>query len=166
MKPTTISITLVLSTLAVTSLAYGATPPDRCAKLGTDGYPKYCEPIGEHIAPGWDDPLCCDGAECEPMGTAGCGGDRQPFSCDHARFNAVGTVTCLFVVPHYCDEYSCEPSPVRDDQQPPQAQELCCYEEGCYAPDGGPCGGVLFWCDDGVSNSDGTVTCFDEDTPS
>jgi hypothetical protein len=36
---------------------------------------------------------------------------------------------------------------------------LCCLSAAeCYL--GGTCGGVLFWCSDGVSNEDGTVTCF------
>ena len=37
---------------------------------------------------------------------------------------------------------------------------ICCNSaDECYP--GSFCGGVLFWCFDGVSNDDGTVTCFE-----
>lgn len=40
-----------------------------------------------------------------------------------------------------------------------QSAPMCCDEEyTCYPTSG--CGGSLWWCHDGVSNSDGTVTCF------
>ncbi len=50
---------------------------------------------------------------------------------------------------------------------PPGAQEfpMCCTgiasgEETCVS--GASCGGQLYFCIDGVSNEDGTVTCFDQ----
>jgi hypothetical protein len=52
-----------------------------------------------------------------------------------------------------------------DGPPPPGAQAfpMCCTgnasgEETCVS--GASCGGVLYYCDDGVCNEDGTVTCF------
>ncbi|KIG11653.1 hypothetical protein DB30_02896 [Enhygromyxa salina] len=39
------------------------------------------------------------------------------------------------------------------------ADTICCENGGPCWP-GGTCGGILYWCFDGVSNLDGTVTCF------
>lgn len=51
---------------------------------------------------------------------------------------------------------------------PPGAEAfpMCCKKnaqggETCY--DGGGCGGTMWWCNDGVCNEDGTVTCFNAD---
>ncbi|PRQ10117.1 hypothetical protein ENSA7_01620 [Enhygromyxa salina] len=41
----------------------------------------------------------------------------------------------------------------------PQEYSMCCESGGPCWPGGG-CGGVLYWCHDGVCNEDGTVTCF------
>lgn len=58
--------------------------------------------------------------------------------------NACGAGFCAAFVPH-------------DD---PQESTICCENGGSCWP-GANCGGVLYWCHDGVSNEDGTVTCFD-----
>jgi hypothetical protein len=42
----------------------------------------------------------------------------------------------------------------------PQEHGMCCENGGPCWPVGG-CGGVLYWCNDGVCNEDGTITCFD-----
>jgi hypothetical protein len=44
----------------------------------------------------------------------------------------------------------------------PQAYTICCENGGPCWPGIG-CEGVLYWCNDGVCNEDGTVTCFDAD---
>jgi hypothetical protein len=41
----------------------------------------------------------------------------------------------------------------------PQESPICCENGGPCWP-GSSCGGVLYWCNDGVCNEDGTVTCF------
>jgi hypothetical protein len=139
------------------------TVPDRCAELGTDGYPALCDPIGEHIAPAWHDLVCCDASTCTPFGPRGCGKSTLPYFCEYAELDASNQVTCLFTVPQYCDVFPCPPAADPEYQAPAQAQPICCYEEGCYAVDGDPCGGIIYWCDDGSTNEDGTVTCHDED---
>jgi hypothetical protein len=44
----------------------------------------------------------------------------------------------------------------------PQPYIMCCESGGPCWPGGG-CDGVLYWCNDGVCNEDGTVTCFDSE---
>lgn len=40
---------------------------------------------------------------------------------------------------------------------------ICCFGDVCYPAEGEDCyGGELFFCFDGVSNEDGTVTCFEQ----
>lgn len=57
--------------------------------------------------------------------------------------DACGAGRCAEYVPH-------------DD---PQEYPICCENGGPCWPDS-VCGGVLYWCHDGVCNDDGTVTCF------
>lgn len=66
------------------------------------------------------------------------------------------------------DDACAKPGLCVDGPPPPGAQPfpMCCTEnsqgvETCY--DGGGCGGTLWWCNDGVCNADGTITCFDAD---
>jgi hypothetical protein len=46
-----------------------------------------------------------------------------------------------------------------------QEYPMCCVttngEEICYQ--GSACGGTLWWCNDGVCNGDGTITCFEQE---
>jgi hypothetical protein len=57
--------------------------------------------------------------------------------------DACGAGRCVDYVPH----------------DNPQEYPMCCENGGPCWPGGG-CGGVLYWCHDGVRNEDGTVTCF------
>jgi hypothetical protein len=40
---------------------------------------------------------------------------------------------------------------------------ICCFGGTCYPSDGDCYGGELFMCFNGVTNEDGTITCFDEE---
>jgi hypothetical protein len=154
---------LVLLSLGLASTA-DAEVPDRCQELGPDGYPAHCEPIGEHIAPLWDSSACCDDERCVEPGLGGCPGGTNEYSCKYAEPDGNGSLTCLYLVPHYCDEHPC-PNDDPDFGAPPQENVICCYQEGCYDTQGGLCGGLEYWCENGVSNIDGTTTCFDGDIP-
>jgi hypothetical protein len=59
--------------------------------------------------------------------------------------DACGAGRCVDYVPH-------------DD---PQEYPMCCDNGGPCWPATPGCGGMLYWCHDGVCNDDGTVTCFD-----
>jgi hypothetical protein len=39
---------------------------------------------------------------------------------------------------------------------------MCCISGTCWPGEDGDCEGELLFCDNGVSNEDGTVTCFDD----
>ncbi|PRQ07040.1 hypothetical protein [Enhygromyxa salina] len=158
---------LLLTSLALVTLSFGVgteAPPDRCAELSTDGYPLYCSPTGPD-APWWSDEVCCDGAKCVEIGTGGCPDGTEDYLCRYAEIDALGNVTCLFEVPDYCEGNNC-PAPPAGYQPQPQGSVICCFAQGCYDASEFICtGGELYWCDNGVSNLDGTVTCFDNDVP-
>jgi hypothetical protein len=159
---------LILTSLAFLTLGSGDASPDRCAQLGSDGYPLFCSPAGPD-APWWGEEVCCDGANCSEPGTAGCPENTRNYSCEYAELDAVGRITCLFSVERYCDTHECEAPPASAPGYAPQPEAfpMCCYEQGCYSPQGAGCGGIMYWCDDGVTNESGTVTCFDGgNTPS
>lgn len=159
---------LILTSLAFLTLGFGlgsdtAPAQDRCGELNEKGYPLYCSPTGPD-APRWAEEICCDGAMCVEVGTVGCPDDTLNFWCRNAEVDGEGNVTCLFEVPKYCDIYDCpEPSP--GYQPHPASNVMCCFAEACYDANEFICYGNLYWCDDGVNNWDGTMTCFDDDTP-
>jgi len=164
----TLPITL-FALLTLSALPANASSPDRCATLGSDGYPALCEPIAEDLAWYWDGEVCCDAAGCELLTTRACATGTQTYSCEYATVDVFGNATCQFVVPRYCElNQDCRSTAELPETLPPQytwgpfESAICCFNTGdCYPPEGGPCGGFLTWCDNGVSNSDGTVTCFD-----
>lgn len=159
---------LILTSLAFLTLGLGldsSTAPvqDRCAQLGTTGYPLYCSPTGPD-GPLWEGEVCCDGAKCiEHEGTS-CPDRMTTYQCELAELDAEGGVTCLFEVENYCDTHACPTAP-QGYQPQPQGNAMCCYDGACYDTLGDECGGILYWCDDGVTNESGTVSCFDSDTP-
>jgi hypothetical protein len=69
-------------------------------------------------------------------------------------------VSCYFEVPDYCDVFPCAPG----FQTWPQANLMCCHAGDCWNHDDGANDCEVedvYWCGDGVTNQDGTVTCFD-----
>jgi hypothetical protein len=158
--------TLLLLCLSLAPAA-SAESPERCAELGPDGYPAYCEGVGERVAPRYGGEACCDGELCVEPEREGCPEGMAPFSCAFGELDSLGLLHCMFTVPHYCDDHPCPDT--SDDggtyQAPPQALLICCYQEGCYDPGDGFCGGILYYCDDGSSNADGTIDCDDGDIP-
>ena len=126
----------------------------------TTGTPSLCEPHPEG-APVYDNAVCCDSELCYEPAERGCLEDESPYYCERGDVGASGVVTCYFEVPSYCEVFPCEPG----IQAPPLDNPMCCH--------GGICWNIfgdsydceiqdIYWCDDGVTNSDGTVTCFDE----
>lgn len=160
-KPSLFTLAILLVGLA--PLAH-ATPPDRCAALDDYGYPKSCDPVGWRDAPYWNDDVCCDADGCVEPGRRGCSAGEQRFFCQYAELDAVDNVSCLFLVPYYCDEYEC-PAAAPEYQAPPQEVWACCEHGGpCYpwqqSTDGG-CPGQILYCWHGSSNDDGTINCDD-----
>jgi hypothetical protein len=155
-KPALFTLTLLL----LAPLAHAA-PPDRCSTLDEYGYPSQCEPIGWRLAPYWNDEVCCNDDVCVESTTHGCADDMRPYFCKYAEADALGRIACMFLVPDYCDENPCSPSPAYQSQ--PLAEVVCCHDDGpCYfydhTTDGG-CPGNIFFCKHGTCNEDGTITC-------
>jgi hypothetical protein len=71
-----------------------------------------------------------------------------------------GIVTGFVPLNDACDMGYCSPS----FDAPPTTWPgvMCCNEGVCWPDDGGHCEGELMFCDNGVSNEDGTVECFDD----
>lgn len=152
-------ITLII--VAATSTAPGQPLADLCDLAYTStGTPTFCEPHPDG-APHYDDTVCCDTQGCVIARAGSCDEKRKPYYCELGEVWASGEVTCYFEVPSYCDVFPCEPG----FQTWPQELYLCCYEGICWelSPSGDNCEPLnIYWCQDGVSNPDGTITCLDE----
>lgn len=124
--------------------------------------PILCEPHPDG-APVWDATVCCNDKDCvQPDALGACAGERQAYFCDRGELMTDDTVSCYFEVPNYCDVYPCSPG----YGGWPQGNMMCCYEGICWNIWHGSndCErSDIHWCNDGVTNNDGTVTCFDEE---
>jgi hypothetical protein len=147
---------LLITILTFISPISGSTVTDLCDIVDTaTGVPVWCEPHADG-APVLDKKVCCSADACVLAGTS-CPSSSL-FFCEFGERQADGTVECYFEVPNYCDVFPCAPN----FQAPPLEEPLCCYEGACWHYEPGNCtGGWLVWCQDGVTNADGTVTCFD-----
>lgn len=156
-----------------------APAPDLCADvhLGPTGAPyadstgqtlsRYCEWTGPD-APVWDDDLCCTvnraGARCTATSTTGRCQVGLKMYCEFGEVLASGQVACYQPFPDACEAGQC----VRAPAVGPRGQETflgCCSAGGvCQGVDvslADGCMGVLFLCDHGFANEDGTVECYD-----
>lgn len=96
------------------------------------------------------------------MSSTSCPSGTWPYHVTHGEIvNPITNQVAAYApldnacdVPGTCNDYT----PHTDGWE----STICCvwYNE-CY--EGVQCDGVLFWCFDGVSNLDGTVTCFDSE---
>ena len=151
---------ITLITLFATLTATSGQPSDLCDIVYTDtGRPVFCEPHPDG-APRWDKAVCCNDAGCVASRSGSCSTGRKAYYCELGEVWASGEVSCYFEVPDYCDVFPCAPG----FQTWPQAAGMCCNEGVCWNSDGSSndCEmDDIYWCNDGVSNQDGTVTCFD-----
>ncbi|PRQ06537.1 hypothetical protein [Enhygromyxa salina] len=92
-------------------------------------------------------------------GTAPCPSGSNAFSLIHGEIvdPQTGQVSAYAPLDDACAAGLCAEFAPHDD---PQESVMCCENGGPCWP-GGTCGGVLYWCHDGVCNDDGTITCFD-----
>jgi len=154
--------TLLLITLFATPLSPSHhAVEDVCDVVDpTTGSPSLCEPHPEG-APVYEDVVCCDAQLCYEPTERGCLKGESPYYCERGAVGASGVVTCFFEVPSYCDVFPCEPT----IQAQPQESLICCNAGICwniYDDEANDCElDDIYWCNDGVTNSDGTVTCFD-----
>lgn len=99
-------------------------------------------------------------------GTAPCPTGSWPYYVEHGEvIDPVTNVVSAYVpLDNACDH----PGICVDGPPPPDAEPfiMCCTgnqsgSETCVS--GAVCGGTIYYCNDGVCNPDGTVTCFDGD---
>jgi hypothetical protein len=152
--------TQILLTLFATLTPTEAEVTDLCDVVHSDtSTPIRCQPHSEG-APRYGNTVCCDTQACFEAPEGYCLDDEKPFYCELGEVDTSGEVSCYFEVPDYCDVFSCVPG----FQSLPQANPMCCYEGICWNifGDGYDCEiQDIYWCNDGVTNDDGTVTCFD-----
>ena len=99
-------------------------------------------------------------------GSAACPTGLWPYYVDYGEVvdPLTGEVAAYIPLDDACDN----PELCVDGPPPNGAQEypMCCTsdsqgKETCC--NGASCGGTLWWCNDGVCNEDGTITCFNAD---
>ena len=155
------TITTLLLTLFATGPSLWGTAGDLCGIVHPDtGTPLRCSPHPEG-APLYDGTVCCNDTTCFESEGGPCFDGEVLYSCELGKVSASKEVTCFFEVPTYCEVFPCDPG----YQTQPQANGMCCVNGICwniYDDDPGSCEVQdIYWCDDGVTNLDGTVTCFD-----
>ena len=154
----TITTHLLLSLLAL-SLQLGGDLDDLCDDVYPDtGVPVRCAPRGD--APVLDDVVCCDAATCYASDAGACPDALEAYACELGEVLTTDEVVCYFEVPDYCEVYPCAPGYGAH----PQAFGMCCHDGVCWhhVTGSNDCElGDIHWCNDGVCNEDGTVSCFD-----
>jgi len=137
-------------------------PADLCDLVDPKtGTPTMCEAHPEG-APRYDEVACCDDALCFERDARGCLDGEQPYYCELGDVGATGIVSCYFEVPSYCELFACSQAPA-GYQAMPEANGMCCNAGICWTLwDANDCElQDIYWCYSGVTNEDGTVTCFD-----
>jgi hypothetical protein len=152
-----ITIKLILTIIATTTPAAGDIP-DLCDIVDTStGVPLRCD-LHPEGAPVFNGNVCCTAGSCVPAGPT-CTIESLYF-CEFGEKHADGEVRCYVEVPSYCDAFPCPPG----FQAQPIKEAMCCYEGICWHHNLGSNDCELndiYWCSSGVTNADGTVTCFD-----
>ena len=153
-------ITSLLLTLFATLTPTSGDLSDLCDIVHPDtGTPLRCSPQPEG-APLYGGTVCCDDTTCFESEGGPCLDGEVLYSCELGKVSASKEVACFFEVPTYCEVFPCDPG----YQTQPQANPICCNNGVCWNifGDGYDCEfNDIYWCDDGVTNQDGTVTCFD-----
>ena len=165
--------------IVTTLLNIFATSPDLCSEvyLDSDGSPlvdsigqtvaRYCEWTGPD-APVLDADVCCEidgAAACWLPDRDGYCSVGSLWHCMYGEVDASQGVVCYQPFASACDHGHCVELP--ELPPPTQADLLCCSPGTCQeiAPaqmwDCDDNGGTLWYCQDGMSNADGSVTCFD-----
>lgn len=122
--------------------------------------PSACEYVPDDSVPVLDADVCFGSAiGIRLKGTGSCPTGSWPYYVYYGEVtNPLTNAVDAFIplenaceVPGLCAEYV--------EHTGGQSAPMCCDEEYTCWPNSG-CGGSLWWCHDGVSNLDGTVTCF------
>jgi len=92
-------------------------------------------------------------------GTAPCPVGTSPYTVKHGEVidPTLGLVAAYSPLDNACDHGLCLDYTPHDGG----TENVMCCENGGPCWPGGACGGILYWCHDGVTNGDGTIGCFD-----
>lgn len=157
-------IPLIVLTVAVSSLSSSAsasTYRNLCMSA-----PARCTPTGPHV-PRLDADVCLSSSGTIALkGAAACHTGAWPYHVEHGEVvdPTAGLVEAYLPLDEACSKAGlCLDGPAPDGSQ---EYPMCCYvdengQEICVP--GVMCGGTLWYCYDGVSNPDGTVTCFESE---
>ena len=121
--------------------------------------PSACEYVPNVNVPVLNANVCYSSTGLKLKGTASCPTGSWPYYVDYGEVvNPItNAVEAYIPLDNACDVAGLclEYAPHSGGQSAP----MCCDEEyTCYPTTG--CGGTIWWCHDGVTNVDGTVTCF------
>jgi len=142
-------------------------PPEADATTYRDlctSVPEACEYTGPD-APALAAEVCHGSAGTWLRGES-CPAGTWPY---FVRYGEVVDPTTNWVVPYIPLDDACDSPGLCVDGPPPsdaQPYLMCCTgntsggDSTCV--DGSQCGGTIWYCFDGVSNDDGTITCFDQ----
>jgi hypothetical protein len=170
-------LSIILTTLLTT-----LTNPDLCANVYVDenGVP-YTDAIGQTWSrfcdwtgpstPVLDRDVCCtisgDDATCTLPSSNGRCKTGSKMYCEYGEVLSTGVVICQQPFPSICDFGFC--GDVLPPNSGPLEDDICCFPNGAcinvitvddlVACNNG--GGIDGYCEDGVTNVDGTVDCFD-----
>ncbi len=153
-----LAIPLLITTL--TTVPVVTTVDDLCDVVHrTTGTPTVCKPHAAGV-PKYDANVCCAGSVCFPESAGSCVGLESLYYCALGELTPTGEVDCYFEVPNYCDVHPCTTM-----VSPPAWEDVTCCNQGICWPHqegAGTCEPQdIYYCKDGVSNPDGTVTCFE-----
>lgn len=149
------------TTLAILVLAALLLPVDADAYPSLCGtVPAVCDYAGP-TAPRLLSDVCLSSTGVVTLKTGSCASGSTAYFVERGEVNpSSGHVDAYIALADACDtagtciEYA--------PHSGAWASVICCITaDECYP--GSNCGGVLKWCEDGVSNLDGTVTCFLEE---
>lgn len=155
------SLALTAAALTTAALGYFLTPGSASAQYrDLCDSTRVCEYTGPN-APVLDADVCLDGAgQVRLKGPSPCSMGEVAF---HTRYGEVLDPVQQLVVAYIPLESACSIAglcvPGEYSEGSTTAQGICCIGEVCWP--GFDCGGTLVWCEDGVCNEDGTVTCFE-----
>jgi hypothetical protein len=156
-----IATQLLITTLITSPASTGVR--DLCEVVHREtGVPTICQPHKQG-APVYDAEVCCAGGSCFAASYSACREGEVLYYCGLGEDLVTGEVACYFEVPSYCDVFACDLAVAPH----PQQGSMCCNQGICwnYRPSGNDCEiGDLYWCNSGMSNADGTVTCLDDES--
>jgi hypothetical protein len=154
-----IATQLLITTLITSPASTGVR--DLCEVVHREtGVPTICQPHKQG-APVYDAEVCCAGGSCFAATGSACQAGEVLYYCGLGHDLVAGETACYFEVPSYCDLFACD----RSYSPTPQEGTICCNQGICWEYQVGTNGceiGDIYWCGDGITNPDGTVTCLDD----